>query len=385
VTSSTPSHPPDPAWKCVDPASLADASVDTLDRFFLELCRRTIGGDLSSAPVISTLEIAPVERIVTRRYGPAAVGLVRAERVALESPAHPASVAWDVQGLAGIEVRGRYQPGIDGKDAVTRMPVQLRDEQAGRLFVAAWRQAFGSEPRLIDLRAPERLKTKGPPFRCTNCGDVLPSEPEDTRTCPRCLSPLEPARPIAAGQWGPMRAELHAAGLHRLFSSFTRNVDTDVAVDVVFDASPEQAAVPPCAGVAIGPTGATRALLLRPDGKFAVTREQLVEGREPGMYPRERVMAVDWTEHPTLGRGLGERNRIRVAVDRLGMRAWLGDKLLFTLTAAPDDADAKCVCLVAGCDARGTSVRFERFQIAEVEDEPASDDPTRVDERPPTT
>jgi hypothetical protein len=139
--------------------------------------------------------------------------------------------------------------------------------------------------------------------------------------------------------------------------------------------------VPPCAGVAIGPMGATRALLLRPDGRFAVTREQLVAGREPGMYPRERVMALDWTEHPALGKGLGERNRVRVAVDRLGMRAWLGEQLLFTLLSGADDADAKCVCLVAGCDAHGTSVRFERFQIAVAEDEPASDDPTRVDER----
>jgi hypothetical protein len=129
--------------------------------------------------------------------------------------------------------------------------------------------------------------------------------------------------------------------------------------------------------------GAARTILLRPDGTFALTRDRVVEDSEPGTYPRERVMAIDWTEHPSLGRGVGERNRIRVTADHRGVRARLGDRVLFEQPPWADDADAKCVCLVAGCDARGATVRFERFERSESsDDEPASDDPTRVDRRP---
>jgi hypothetical protein len=115
--------------------------------------------------------------------------------------------------------------------------------------------------------------------------------------------------------------------------------------------------------------GATRAVLIRPDGTYGVTREQLVEGREQGMYPRERVMAIDWTPHTSLGRGLDERTRIRVSVNASGMRAWLGDQVLFEMPPMADDADGKCVCLVAACDTHGASVRFERFQIDELADD----------------
>jgi hypothetical protein len=374
----TPPHPP---WQCADPATLDTATVDALDRMFLELFRRTVGGVLSSA-TISTLENAGVERVVTRRYGPASAGLVRTETSALDGRALPASIAWDVHGVAGIEVRASYRPERDGRPPTVKMPVQIGDAHGADVFSAAWRHAFGAAPRLVDLRAHDRLETKGPPFRCTNCGDTLPGEPEDTRTCPRCLSLLDSARPIADSQWGPLSAELHAAGLHRLFSAFARTVDTDVVVDVVFDACPEGAAVPPSAGIAIGPMGAARTVLFRPDGTFALARERVVEGSEPGKYPRERVMAIDWTAHPSLGRGVGERNRVRITADHRGVRARLGETLLFEQPSWADDADAKCVCLVAGCDSHGTSVRFERFERSEASnDEPASDDPTRVDRR----
>jgi hypothetical protein len=373
--------PTDPAWQSADPASLEGATADVLDQLFLELFRRTVGGTLTFT-TISTLENAGIERVVTRRYGPAHAGLLRTERSALDAPSVGASIAWDVHGVAGIEVRARYQPGRDGRPATVRMPVQLGDAHAGEVFAAAWRHAFGTPPHLVELRTPERLKMKGPPFRCTNCGDTLGAEPEDTRTCPRCLSPLEPARAIAKSQWGPLTAELHAPGLHRLFSSFERAVDVDVGADVVFDACPEGSPVPPCAGIAIGPMGAGRTVLLRPDGTFALACDRVVEGSEPGTYPRERVMAIDWTEHPSLGRGVGERNRLRVTVDHLGIRARIGEHLLFGHPPSADDTDAKCVCLVAGCDVHGTSVRFERFERSEASDDaPSSDDPTRVARR----
>ena len=140
--------------------------------------------------------------------------------------------------------------------------------------------------------------------------------------------------------------------------------------------------MPPCAGIAFGSMGATRTVLVRPDGTFALARDRLVEGSAPGTYPRERVMAVEWTEHPSLGRGVGERNRIRVSADHRGIRMSVGEHLLFEQPPSADDADAKCVCLVAGCDALGATVRFDRFGRAEAsEDVPASDDPTRVDRR----
>jgi len=85
------------------------------------------------------------------------------------------------------------------------------------------------------------------------------------------------------------------------------------------------------------------------------------------MYPRERVLAVDWTPHPALGKGLDERNRIRAAADEKGMRGWLGEHLLFELPPADDDADGKCVCLVAACGAKGATVRFERYAVTEGE------------------
>jgi hypothetical protein len=383
VTAPTLNDPSVAPWQSVDAESLADASVEALDRFFLELCRRTVGGDLRSATPVASLEIAGVERYATRRFGSPAAGLLRAERVALDGgPSQPPIVSWDVHGVAGIVVRARFQPERDGRPATIRVPVQLRDEHALPRFLAAWRQTFGAEPKLAALR-PERARKKGPPFRCPYCSDALASEPEDSRACPRCLATLEAARPIAAGVWGPLRAELHGAGLHRLFSSFTRSMATDVAMDVVFDAYAQDAAVPPSAGVAIGPMGATRTLLVRPDGTFSVTREQLVQGGDPGTYPRERVMVVDWTTHSALGRGLDERTRLRVAVDAYGMRAWAGEHVLFELPAAPDDADGKCVCLVAGCDVHGTSVRFERFQVETPpgEDE-STDDITIVDRTP---
>jgi hypothetical protein len=361
VTAPTVNDP-QPPWQCVDARSLAGASVEAFDRFFLELCRRTVGGDLRSPTPLASLENAGVELYETRRYGSAAAGLLRAERLALDGGTHAPTVSWDVYGVAGLEVRACYQPGSEGKPPTIRVPVQLRDEHSSPRLSAAWRHAFGAEPVLTTLR-PERARTKGPPFRCSNCGDVLASEPEETRTCPRCLATLDPARPIAAGQWGPLRAELRGAGLHRLFSSFARSVEADVVVDVVFDGYAQDAAVPPCAGIAIGPMGATRALLVRPDGTYGVSREQLVETREPGMFPRERVMVVDWTQHPLLGRGLDERTRLRVAVDTQGIRAWLGENVLFDLPPSPDDADGKCVCLVAGCDAHGARVRFERFHV----------------------
>ena len=370
---------PDPAWQCVDPASLAAVTIEDLDRLFLELFRRTAGGDVKPSP-ISTLEIAEVERVVARRHGPAVAGLVRVERTPLDRPALPTSIAWDVHGIPAIELRARYQPGRDGQPASIRVPLMLRDAQIAGVFTAVWRQTFGASPQLLALRAPEGPKSKGPPFRCTNCADPLPSEPEDARTCPRCLATLEPARPIAANQWGPMRAEMHEAGLHRLFSSFERCVDTEIGVDVGFDgAIPEGAAVPPCAGIAIGSMAATRTVLLRPDGTFALARDRLVEGSAPGTFPRERVMAIDWTEHAALGRGVGERNRIRVSADHRGLRASVGEHLLLQQPPSADDADAKCVCLVAGCDAHGVTVRFDRFGRAEAhEDVPSSEDPTRV-------
>lgn len=373
--------PTGPAWQCADPASLEGATVEALDQLFLELFRRTVGGTVSFT-TLSTLENAGVERVVTRRYGPAHAGLLRTERAALDAPSLGASIAWDVHGVAGIEVRARFQPGRDGRPPTVRMPIQLGEGHSGEVFAAAWRHAFGAAPHLVELRTPERLKTKGPPFRCTNCGETLGAEPEDTRICVRCLSPLEPARSIAKSQWGPLTAELHAAGLHRLFSSFERSVDVDVGVDVVFDACPEGAPVPPCAGIAIGPMGAGRTVLLRPDGTFALARDRVVENSEPGTYPRERVMAVDWTEDASLGRGVGERNRLRVTVDHRGIRARVGDHLLFEQPPFADDTDAKCVCLVSGCDTHGASVRFERFERSDASDDaPSSDDPTRVDRR----
>ncbi len=373
----------DVPWQHVDPASLASVTVEALDRFFLEMCRRTVGGDLRAAHPVSTLEIAGVERYVTRRYGSPTAGLTRAERLALAGGTQPPAVAWDVFGVPGLELRARWQPPRDGNPATLRIPVQLRDEHALPRVTAAWRQTFGTEPQLVALRAPERVRTKGPPFRCSNCGDPLPSEPEETRTCPRCLASLELARPVAANQWGPLRAELHGPGLHRLFSSFARQVNTDVSVDVVFEAFATDAAVPPCAGVAIGPMGATRSVLLRPDGTFCVTREQLVEGREAGQFPRERVIAIDWTEHPALGRGLEERTHIRVTADHKGLSARLGEHILFELPPLADDADGKCVCLVAACDTHGATVRFERFGVEAPpppsESAPEFDDPTIVD------
>jgi hypothetical protein len=365
---STPSNPPpDPAWQCIAPESLQGAHVGALDQFFLELFRRVAGGDLSTSVPVSTLQLARGEQFAIRRYGSPTVGLVRTERFIAEGPDEAQrkrlSVGWDIRGLAGIEVRGLIEP-RENEPPRVRIPMELRDERTGMLLTAAWRQAFGVEPTLAPLQAPTRPGGKGPPFRCTHCREVLGSEPEDTRTCPRCLAQLDPARAIGGSEWGPLRAQLHEPGLHRLFSAFTRSMDTDVAVDIVFDGVPEGGDVPPCAGIAVGPMGATRALLLRPDGTFAMTRDQLIEQREPGRYPRERVMAVEWTEHPALGRGLGERNRIRAVVDENGVKGWLGEHLLFELPSADDDADGKCVCLIAACDGRGASVRFERFQVA---------------------
>jgi len=368
--TATPSTPPsDPAWQCVAPESLVGAHVGALDRFFLELFRRVAGGDLSTSAAVSSLELARGEHVETRRYGSPTVGLLRTDRYTIEGTNEASkrrlSVGWDIRGLAGIEVRGILEP-RENEPPRVRIPVELRDERTGMLLTAAWRQAFGAEPKFAPLQAPTRPGSKGPPFRCTRCREVLGSEPEDTRACPRCLAQLDPARAIAGSEWGPLRAEVHEAGLHRLFSAFTRSVDADVGVDIVFDGIPEGGEVPPCAGIALGPMGATRALLLRPDGTFAVTKDQLMEQREPGRYPRERVLAVEWTAHPALGRGLGERNRIRAAVDENGMKGWLGEHLLFELPSADDDADGKCACLIAACDGRGATVRFERFQVAGV-------------------
>jgi hypothetical protein len=365
VSSPRTTQPPDPAWQCVDPATLAGASASTLDRFFLELFRRVAGGDLRASHPVSGLELPRGESLVTSRYGTATVGMLRTQHVVVEGGQERLTMTWEIRGLPGIEVRGKLEPDRDGKPGQAMVPLELRDERTGALVAAAWRQAFGAEPHLVPLPGRARVKTKGPPFRCGRCRDVLASEPEDTRTCPRCLAPLDPARAIVNGEWGPLRAELSAPGLHRLFSSFNRSVDTDAGVDIVFDAIPEGAGVPPCAGLAIGPMGATRTLLIRPDGTFAVAREQLIEGREPGMYPRERVLAVDWTPHPALGKGLDERNRIRAAADEKGMRGWLGEHLLFELPPADDDADGKCVCLVAACGAQGAKVRFERYAVSE--------------------
>jgi hypothetical protein len=352
---------PDPAWQHVDPAQLEGATASALDRFFLELFRRVAGGDLSSSHPVYSLELPRGERLVTSRYGSPTVGMLRTQHIGADGGL---TITWEIRGLAGIEVRGRLEPDRDGKPGLSHVPMELRDERTGVLVTAAWRQAFGNEPRLVPLPGRARVKTKGPPFRCGRCREVLASEPEDTRTCPRCLAPLDAARPIAGNEWGPLRAELSAAGLHRLFSSFNRSVDTDAGVDIVFDAIPEGAEVPPCAGIAIGPMGATRALLIRPDGTFAVTKDQLIEGHEPGQYPRERVLAIEWTPHAALGKGLEERNRIRAAADEHGMKGWLGEHLLFELPPADDDADGKCVCLVAACGARGASVRFERYAVA---------------------
>jgi hypothetical protein len=365
VEPTRTSQPPDPAWQCVDPTTLVGASASALDRFFLELFRRVAGGDLRASHPVSALELPRGESLVTSRYGTATVGMLRTQHVAVEGGEERLTMTWEIRGLPGIEVRGKLEPDRAGKPGQAMVPLELRDERTGALVVAAWRQAFGAEPHLVPLPGRARVKTKGPPFRCGRCRDVLASEPEDTRTCPRCLAPLDPARAIVNGEWGPLRAELSAPGLHRLFSSFNRSVDTDAGVDIVFDAIPEGAEVPPCAGIAIGPMGATRTLLIRPDGTFAVAREQLIEGREPGMYPRERVLAVDWTPHPALGKGLDERNRIRAAADEHGMKGWLGEHLLFELPPADDDADGKCVCLVAACGAQGAKVRFERYAVTE--------------------
>ena len=363
MTSS--SSPPNlDSWQVVDPATLTGATAGALDRFFLELFRRLAGGDLSSARLVSSLELPHGERLVTNRYGSSSVGMLRTQHVVVEGGKEQLTITWEIRGLPAVEVRGRLEPERAGAPGRVHVPIEIRDERTTPLVVSAWRQAFGAEPSLVPLPPSARVKTKGPPFRCSQCRDGMTGEHEDTRTCPRCLAPLDPARAIGNGEWGPLRAELSAAGLHRLFSSFHRSVDTDAGVDVVFDALPDGAEVPPCAGIALGPMGATRALLIRPDGTFAVTREQLLEGREPGMYPRERVMAIEWTAHPALGRGVGERNRLRAAADDRGMRGWLGERLLFELPPADDDADGKCACLVAGCGAGGVTVRFERYAVS---------------------